>query len=70
LPFRRAVTVVPLETDSFDLTELPEPPATDGPILVKTRAIGVCATAPLDHWRDAYHRLPTDLKVVLAFSPA
>jgi threonine dehydrogenase-like Zn-dependent dehydrogenase len=44
LPFMRAVTVVPLETDSVDLTELPEPPATDGPILVKTRAIGVCGT--------------------------
>ena len=40
----RAVTVVPLETNSVDLTELPEPPATDGPILVKTRRIGVCGT--------------------------
>jgi threonine dehydrogenase-like Zn-dependent dehydrogenase len=40
----RAVTVVPLETNSVDLTELPEPPAADGPILVKTRRIGVCGT--------------------------
>jgi glucose 1-dehydrogenase len=40
----RAVTVVPLESDSVDLTELPEPDASDGPILVKTRAIGVCGT--------------------------
>ncbi len=40
----RAVTVVPLETDSVHLTELPEPAAEDGPILVKTRAIGVCGT--------------------------
>ncbi len=40
----RAVTVVPLETNSVDLTECPEPPAADGPILVKTRRIGVCGT--------------------------
>jgi threonine dehydrogenase-like Zn-dependent dehydrogenase len=40
----RAVTVVPLMPGSVDLTELPEPPETDGPVLVKTRAIGVCGT--------------------------
>jgi len=36
--------VVPLQKDSVDLTELPEPPDVDGPILVETLAIGVCGT--------------------------
>ena len=40
----RAVTVVPLKANSVDLTELPEPPEDDGPVLVRTRAIGVCGT--------------------------
>jgi threonine dehydrogenase-like Zn-dependent dehydrogenase len=40
----RSVTVVPLQRDSVDLTELPEPPESDGPVLVRTHAIGVCGT--------------------------
>lgn len=40
----RAVTVVPLQAGSVDLTELPEPPETDGPVLVQTLAVGVCGT--------------------------
>jgi threonine dehydrogenase-like Zn-dependent dehydrogenase len=40
----RAVTVVPLKKGSVDLTDLPEPPESDGPVLVKTRAVGVCGT--------------------------
>ena len=44
MPFMRAVTVVPLKSGSVDLTELPEPPEADGPLLVRTRAIGVCGT--------------------------
>ena len=40
----RAVTVVPLQQGSVDLTELPEPPGSDGPVLVRTRAVGVCGT--------------------------
>jgi threonine dehydrogenase-like Zn-dependent dehydrogenase len=40
----RAVTVVPLKKDSVDLTEMPEPPEADGPVLVQTVAIGVCGT--------------------------
>jgi threonine dehydrogenase-like Zn-dependent dehydrogenase len=40
----RAVTVIPLQAGSVDLTELPEPPESDGPVLVKTRAVGVCGT--------------------------
>ena len=40
----RAVTVVPLKSGSVDLTDLPEPPESDGPVLVKTLAVGVCGT--------------------------
>jgi threonine dehydrogenase-like Zn-dependent dehydrogenase len=40
----RAVTVVPLRAGSVDLTDLPEPPESDGPVLVRTRAVGVCGT--------------------------
>jgi threonine dehydrogenase-like Zn-dependent dehydrogenase len=40
----RAVTVIPLQAGSVDLTELPEPPESDGPVLVQTHAIGICGT--------------------------
>jgi threonine dehydrogenase-like Zn-dependent dehydrogenase len=40
----RAVTVVPLQKDSVDLTEMPEPPEADGPVVVQTVAIGICGT--------------------------
>ena len=40
----RAVTVVPLKSGSVDLTDLPEPPESDGPVLVKTLAVGICGT--------------------------
>jgi threonine dehydrogenase-like Zn-dependent dehydrogenase len=40
----RAVTVVPEHKDSIELSDLPEPPEVDGPVLVATRAIGICGT--------------------------
>jgi glucose 1-dehydrogenase len=40
----RAITVSPGITDSARLDEIPEPPAEDGPVLVRTLALGVCAT--------------------------
>lgn len=40
----RAVTVVPLKAGSVDLTDLPEPLESDGPVLVRTRAVGICGT--------------------------
>lgn len=40
----RAVTVIPLQRDSVELTVMPEPPDEDGPVLVETLAIGVCGT--------------------------
>ena len=44
MPPMRAVTVVPLQPQSVDLTDLPEPPESDGPVLVATRAVGICGT--------------------------
>jgi threonine dehydrogenase-like Zn-dependent dehydrogenase len=40
----RAITVVPRQKASVDLTDMPEPPREDGPVLVETVAIGVCGT--------------------------
>lgn len=40
----RAVTVVPMQANSVALTDLPEPPESDGPVLVQTRRVGVCGT--------------------------
>lgn len=40
----KAVTVLPLQKDSVDLTDMPEPPEEDGPVLVDTVAVGVCGT--------------------------
>ena len=40
----RAITVIPSEPGSVALTDMPEPPDEDGPILVQTQAIGVCGT--------------------------
>jgi glucose 1-dehydrogenase len=40
----RAITVVPERTGSVALSDMPEPPGADGPVLVETRAVGVCGT--------------------------
>src|SRR5215468_3063199 len=40
----RAVTVIPGRQGSVALTDMPEPSAADGPVLVQTRAIGICGT--------------------------
>src|SRR5437763_357962 len=40
----RAITVLPGIANSARLDEVPEPPLSDGAILVRTRALGVCAT--------------------------
>ena len=40
----RAITVIPGKQDSVALTDMPEPPAHDGPVLVRTQAIGICGT--------------------------
>ena len=40
----RAITVIPGQQGSIALTEMPEPPDEEGPILVQTQAIGICGT--------------------------
>jgi threonine dehydrogenase-like Zn-dependent dehydrogenase len=40
----RAITVIPGQQGSVALTEMPEPPDEDGPVLVRTLAIGICGT--------------------------
>src|SRR4051794_10704880 len=40
----RAITVSPGIANSARLDEVPEPPLSDGAVLVRTRALGVCAT--------------------------
>jgi glucose 1-dehydrogenase len=40
----RAVTVIPGQRGSAALTDMPDPPDEDGPVLVQTQAIGICGT--------------------------
>jgi threonine dehydrogenase-like Zn-dependent dehydrogenase len=40
----RAVTVIPGQQGSVELTHMPEPPQADGSVLVETQAIGICGT--------------------------
>ena len=40
----RALTVVPGMPNSASIDEVPEPPATDGSVLVRSLALGICAT--------------------------
>src|ERR1700759_1642195 len=40
----RASALVPGQQCSVALTDMPEPPTEDGPIVVQTQAIGICGT--------------------------
>ena len=40
----QAITVVPGQQGSVALTDVPEPPPDDGPIVVQTQAVGICGT--------------------------
>ena len=40
----KALTVVPLKKGSAELSDVPEPPESDGPVLVETLAVGICGT--------------------------
>jgi glucose 1-dehydrogenase len=40
----RAITVIPGQKGSVALTNMPEPPDEDGPVLVQTQAVGICGT--------------------------
>ena len=38
----RAIAIVPGRPDTAGMIDLPEPPASDGSVLVRTRLIGIC----------------------------
>jgi glucose 1-dehydrogenase len=40
----RAITVIPGQQGSVAVTDMPEPPPGDGPVLVQTQRIGICGT--------------------------
>ena len=40
----QAITVIPGQQGTVTLTDMPEPPDGDGPVLVRTHAIGICGT--------------------------
>jgi threonine dehydrogenase-like Zn-dependent dehydrogenase len=40
----KALTVIPLKAGTAELSEVAEPPESDGPILVETLAVGICGT--------------------------
>ncbi len=40
----KALTVVPLEKDSAELSDVDDPPESDGPVLVETVGVGICGT--------------------------
>lgn len=40
----KALTVIPHQKNSVELSEVDEPPASDGSILVATQAVGICGT--------------------------
>ena len=40
----KALTVVPLQAGSAELSDVADPPESDGPVLVETIAVGVCGT--------------------------
>ncbi len=40
----KALTVIPLKANSAELSEVGDPPVSDGPILVETLAVGICGT--------------------------
>ncbi len=40
----KALTVVPLEKGSAELTDVGDPPESDGPVLVETIGVGICGT--------------------------
>jgi glucose 1-dehydrogenase len=61
----RAITVTPGQANSARLDDIAEPPASDGPVLVETIAIGVCGT-DVDIVSGAYGTAPpgTDRLVI------
>lgn len=40
----KALTVVPLKKDSAELSDVDDPPESDGPVLIETIGVGICGT--------------------------
>jgi glucose 1-dehydrogenase len=40
----KALTVIPLKAGTAELSDIDEPPESDGPVLVETLAVGICGT--------------------------
>ena len=40
----KALTVIPMRKDSAELSDVDEPPESDGPVLVEALAVGICGT--------------------------
>jgi len=40
----KALTVIPMQKDSAELSDVGPPPESDGPVLVETMAVGICGT--------------------------
>jgi threonine dehydrogenase-like Zn-dependent dehydrogenase len=40
----KALTVIPLQAGSAELSDVDDPPESDGPVLVETLAVGICGT--------------------------
>ena len=40
----KALTVIPLKAGSAELSDVDDPPESDGPVLVETLAVGICGT--------------------------
>src|SRR3954471_15485182 len=40
----KALTIVPLKANSVSVQDVPEPPLTDGTVLVRALALGICGT--------------------------
>jgi threonine dehydrogenase-like Zn-dependent dehydrogenase len=60
----RALTVRPGEPNSLALTELPEPPLEEGPLLIRTLAVGLCGT-DTDIVKANYGTAPPDSDVLV-----
>lgn len=60
----RALTVKPGYKDTLALVDLPEPPVTDGPVLVDALSVGLCGT-DVEIVSGAYGQAPADHELLV-----
>jgi len=62
----KAMSVIPGQAGSAQVAEVPDPPDSDGSILVQGRLVGICGhRVPLSSWLDALTRQPDDVKAAV-----